>query len=85
MLSGWLVATRHLPRNLAHARISYSYQGFSPGMRTVLGHPIHYNQINAADATLYLSGSIFRYLEITLWAVGVNIQNVSWAAHSNCP
>jgi hypothetical protein len=24
MLSGWLVAMRHLPRNLAHARISHS-------------------------------------------------------------
>jgi hypothetical protein len=35
MLSGWVVATRHSPRSLAHARISHSYQGFSPGMRTV--------------------------------------------------
>jgi hypothetical protein len=35
MLSGWLVATRHLPRNLAHVRTSHSEQGFSPGMRTV--------------------------------------------------
>jgi hypothetical protein len=36
MFSGWLVAARHLPRNLAHARVSHSLQGFSPGMRTVL-------------------------------------------------
>jgi hypothetical protein len=36
MLSGWLVATRHLSRNLAHARISHSLHGFSPCMRTVV-------------------------------------------------
>jgi len=38
LLSGWLVATRNLPRNLAHAHISHSLQGFYPSMRTVVCH-----------------------------------------------
>jgi hypothetical protein len=31
MLSRWLVATRPSPRNLGHAHISNSYEGFSRG------------------------------------------------------
>jgi len=32
MLSGWLVETGHSPWNLAHALLSHSYQGSSPGL-----------------------------------------------------
>jgi hypothetical protein len=36
MLSEWLVATRYSSRNLTHARISNSSQGFSRGLWAVL-------------------------------------------------
>ena len=35
MLSGWLVATHHLVRNIAHAQLSHSYQGSFPCQWTV--------------------------------------------------
>jgi hypothetical protein len=38
MLSGWVVVTRHLPRNLALAHLSHSYQRSSPGLWTVVVH-----------------------------------------------
>lgn len=35
MLSGWVVATHHLVRNIAHVQLSHSYQGSFPCQWTV--------------------------------------------------
>jgi hypothetical protein len=53
MLSGWLVATRQSPRNLAHAHISNFYQGFSPGPWTVPSLSLRLPEEERTSASLY--------------------------------